>query len=297
MNTRKIFFLVSFLAVVFCASAQTQIDNSLAQMSQTAYNSLSLSQTNPLFGTARYTGMGGAMGALGGDATSMKDNPAGIGIYRKSDLTLTPNVYIDNDNSVGFNINNFAFILNFGNSGKTEGYVTSSFGVGYNRLKNFSRTSILNSVDLERSMTDYMYAAGDYFYDDACYLNLLDENDNSKFGFDSEGKPMQLNNQVRYVETGSMGEWNFSYGINISNLIHFGISLGIVNVNYKLKTNYDEFTVEDYEMTVKKYLLFNFMDLSSVVPREEDENEEFEIRDLFACIRTMRRPLCSVRIR
>lgn len=39
-----------------------------------------------LNGTARFVGMGGAMGALGGDITTMGTNPAGIGIYRSNDL-------------------------------------------------------------------------------------------------------------------------------------------------------------------------------------------------------------------
>ena len=37
-----------------------------------------------LNGTARFVGMGGAMGALGGDITTMGTNPAGIGIYRSN---------------------------------------------------------------------------------------------------------------------------------------------------------------------------------------------------------------------
>lgn len=41
---------------------------------------------NDLNGTARFVGMGGAMGALGGDISTMGTNPAGIGIYRSSDV-------------------------------------------------------------------------------------------------------------------------------------------------------------------------------------------------------------------
>ena len=47
------------------------------------------SQTE-LNGTARYLGMGGAFGALGGDISSMSSNPAGLGIYRSSEIVTTP---------------------------------------------------------------------------------------------------------------------------------------------------------------------------------------------------------------
>jgi len=43
-------------------------------------------------GTARYMSMGGAMGAVGGDASAIKDNPAGLGIYRSSEMTGTLNI-------------------------------------------------------------------------------------------------------------------------------------------------------------------------------------------------------------
>ena len=42
-----------------------------------------------LNGTARFIGMGGAMGALGGDISTMGTNPAGIGIYRSNDAMLS----------------------------------------------------------------------------------------------------------------------------------------------------------------------------------------------------------------
>ena len=37
---------------------------------------------NSINGTARYMSMAGAFGALGGDPTSIMDNPAGLAIYR-----------------------------------------------------------------------------------------------------------------------------------------------------------------------------------------------------------------------
>ena len=232
MNAKKIIFLSSFLGVLFCSYAQID-HNSLGQLNQIAYTSLSISKSDPLLGTARYTGMGGAMGAFGGDATTLKDNPAGVGTYRKSDLTFTPNVYIDNNGSVGFNVNNFAFVLKLRDSGNSSGYVTSSLGVGYNRLKNFSRFSDSKRMNLEQSMTDYIYLAGDYFYEDAYNAELIDDNDESLFA-----RP--IDNRLRYSETGSVNEWNLSYGVNISNLVYLGISTGFVNFNYKLKTMYDE---------------------------------------------------------
>lgn len=42
-----------------------------------------------LNGTARYVGMGGAMEALGADISTMQSNPAGIGLFRRSQVTIS----------------------------------------------------------------------------------------------------------------------------------------------------------------------------------------------------------------
>jgi len=205
-----------------------------------AYNSLNFSQTNPVLGTARYSGMGGAMGALGGDATTMKDNPAGLGVYRGSDLTLTPNFYIANDHSVGFNINNFGLVLNFRPSLNQTGYITSSLGIGYNRLKNFKRYSDLGWDGLGISMTDFMPGyASNALFNDAEELGLIDANGSLFFGD-------EISNQTRFSEKGSISEWNFTYGVNISNRFYFGVSTGLVNLDYRLKTLYDEWNTNDF---------------------------------------------------
>ena len=61
---------------------------------------------NDLNGTARFVGMGGAMGALGGDISVMSSNPAGIGIFRSNDV------------SISFGFNNTSTKSNFRWTGK-----------------------------------------------------------------------------------------------------------------------------------------------------------------------------------
>ncbi len=46
-------------------------------------------------GTARYVGMGGAMTAIGGDPSAALDNVAGLGLYRRSEATVTFEELID----------------------------------------------------------------------------------------------------------------------------------------------------------------------------------------------------------
>src|SRR5690606_6949685 len=45
-----------------------------------------------VLGTARFSGLGGAMGALGGDMSATHINPAGIGLYRFGEISFTPSM-------------------------------------------------------------------------------------------------------------------------------------------------------------------------------------------------------------
>ena len=53
----------------------------IGAMAQTGFDAYQLSR-NDLRGTARFMSMGGAFGALGGDLSTLGQNPGGIGIYR-----------------------------------------------------------------------------------------------------------------------------------------------------------------------------------------------------------------------
>ena len=70
MNTSKIYLLLG----IFVAAANTA-------SAQDSYDAQTLSQSD-LNGTSRFVGMGGALGALGGDISVMSTNPAGTGLKK-----------------------------------------------------------------------------------------------------------------------------------------------------------------------------------------------------------------------
>src|SRR5215471_11711436 len=50
-------------------------------------------------GTARSMSVGGAIGALGGDITSVSVNPAGLGFYKTREVVLSPSFLFNNNQS------------------------------------------------------------------------------------------------------------------------------------------------------------------------------------------------------
>ena len=123
-----------------------------------------LSQTD-LNGTARYLGMSGAFGALGGDISSMSTNPAGLGIYRSSEVVTTISLSTSKANTnwngfkadaskTKFNFDNIAYVGYFP-TGNDEGLVGWNLGISYNRVKSFNRSYRMNGAQAY-SLADYV---------------------------------------------------------------------------------------------------------------------------------------------
>lgn len=120
-----------------------------------------------LNGTARYLGMGGAFGAIGGDISSMTSNPAGLGIYRSSEVVTTLSLSIADAKSdwkgmksdlskTKFNFDNIAYVGYFP-TGNDEGVVGWNIGFSYNRAKSFNRNYRLTGYQ-DYSLADYAAA-------------------------------------------------------------------------------------------------------------------------------------------
>ena len=73
----KFFLTLLSVSLFYYSNAQTEID------------ALRYSKSD-IVGTARFSAMAGAYGALGADFTTLSYNPAGIGFYQFSELSFTP---------------------------------------------------------------------------------------------------------------------------------------------------------------------------------------------------------------
>lgn len=117
---------------------------------QTVYDGAKLTDRD-LNGTARFVGMGGAMGALGGDISTIGTNPAGIGVYRSNDFMTSfgfsaygsESKYLGNtmnSNKFHGSFDNIGFVLasKIGNQTPLR-YV--NFGFNYHKAKSFYKNT------------------------------------------------------------------------------------------------------------------------------------------------------------
>lgn len=255
-------------------------------IAQTEYDALKYTQ-NDITGTARYMGMAGAFGALGGDPSAIKDNPAGLGIYRKSELAGTMNMTMQNTNSnwkyteggttknsfgyasdpfkIGFN--NFSLVIaspTWRNESGASGLLSSNWSFSFNRLKNFNRTTRINSGSSASSMTDYLsYFSnglsvaelnGSSRSDGNAYNNLdvpwisilayegylinPGANANTWGSLLAPGETVKPS--VTLGEQGFVDEYSLGWAGNFSNVFYLGTTLNLLRVDYSMFSQYGE---------------------------------------------------------
>lgn len=251
-----------------------------------------------LSGTARYMGMAGAFGALGGDISSMNNNPAGLAIYKSSEVvtTLSLSSVAAKTDWLGSKVDNTRTKVNFDNlayvgyfpTANDEGIVSWNVGFSYNRLKNFSRNyTMAAGGNLHTSLSDYVamraygipqniLAAGEK-YDpysngeigdwlsilgyDAGYMDSYNQNNKeyySSFGdYDKDGnwQAYKLNGaQMSVSERGAIDQYDISAGVNISDFLMLGATVAVTDLNYRLRSTYDETFVNGNSLYLDNYL-------------------------------------------
>lgn len=122
---------------------------------------------NDVVGTARTQALGGAYGAVGADLTSMSINPAGMALYRATELGLTLGVNVAKaeseffaqkatDDRVRVSFDQLGVNFSFGRMREEGGgAVAHSFFVGYNRLADFNGKYVYNDNFSRNSLLDY----------------------------------------------------------------------------------------------------------------------------------------------
>jgi hypothetical protein len=230
-----------------------------AAFAQNENDALRYSQINP-GGTARFNSMGGAFGALGGDFSTLSLNPAGLGLYRRSELTVSPAMGYNrvsttyygttaDDMRYNFNLQNVGVVFNLStaNPATEGGWRAVNLGFGMNRHNNYNQHWIAEGFNNQSSlMTDFLNQANqegsvgnldDYSTGLAWDTFLLFEED-GQFAVDMPG-----GNVLQRQETSSSGsvrEFVMSIGANYQDRLYIGATVGIPSVFYEEESIFRE---------------------------------------------------------
>lgn len=255
--------LTYIFLVLFCCSS--------AMFAQSELDALRFSK-NELNGTARAMGMGGAFGALGGDQSGVSVNPAGIGIYRSSEVVATMNANRETSEIEGkkevqnqFSFDNLGFVGVF----PLNNYVMPSINVGFsfNRAKSFNRT-FSGEYTTNGSLMDYMaFRAGDtpeanlqmgenlpdpFFSQDwlatlGYNSYLINPHEDAQGIFYSPTIPTEKPlTSIWARQHGYIDNYDFTLGGTINDVLSWGAALSISEVYYATETTYGETFAKGY---------------------------------------------------
>lgn len=216
---------------------------------QEAIDLLRMSTTD-VYGTARSMSMANAFGALGGDATAVNINPAGLGIYRSSEVSYSQwfsntvtntdfNGTMGNGRHTRFAPSSFSLVESYLSDDEAT-LANYNIGVTYNRLNSFYRNANLAGKNRPISILDDIIG----FHQDGT-PSVLTEMAYQDYLLDKDYNPIikegeKVNNSQSVVESGKVDVWDFSFAFNYGYYLYLGASVGIQTLRYQMDTYYSE---------------------------------------------------------
>lgn len=215
-------------------------------------------------GTARMLGIGGAQTALGGDVSQALVNPAGLGLFRRSEFSVTGGMtfYNSESNFNGFSsnrpFNNFSLpqvglvISNVKDDIELGKWRGGSFAINFSRVQDFRNEVGYRGFNDDNSIIDYFIERADGIptgsignsglVGRAFDTYLINPTPGSDDIYDSFvlGFPEQ---QEVLVSSGRADRIQLSYGGNYDNKLYFGGGIGITTLEYTSSKDFSEFFV------------------------------------------------------
>jgi len=214
---KKIYIMAVLLCTAYIASAQTL-----------GYNDVGvLFSKETINGTARYNGMSGAFGALGGDLSAVDVNPAGAAVFLNSEFALSLNLKNIETNATYYgnkefsendvtNLSQAGGVFVFNNSYKNSGWGKIALGFNYSIVNDFENQWIAKGNNNYPTWID-------------------DPNDNSIQYLNSDGQYFE-----NYTE-GKNDKYTFTIASEYNNNLYVGASFSTYDIE-----SYQRILLEEY---------------------------------------------------
>lgn len=235
MKTLKYGLAVALLGSASHAFAQYNVD------------ALRFSQSQPT-GTARTLGLGGATTAVGGDYGSVAVNPAGLGMFQRSEFSFSPGLSSINTDGRAFgtttadsrsNLNVASLGLVFTNRRPDDNpnpWRAGSFAIGLTRVADYNQSLRykgrpgLNQDIFQRLSEDQGAELDDLAYD--TYLTDDTGPGTRRFISDPFNDTGELDQAETVRTTGAQTQFDLAYGASYQDKLYIGGGVGIVGSRY-----------------------------------------------------------------
>jgi hypothetical protein len=228
---------------------------------QLASDALRYSYIPQYGGTARAIGVGGAMGAIGGDYSTISTNPAGLATYRSGEFIFSPAFHGANTTSTlenggkgdqtqrfsKFSFDNLGLVFSNGNFGGSEKWKTRNFAIGFNKLQDFS-SNVFYEGTTTGSVTARFRDQANIIGLDSFESKLADKteaiyysNAAKKYKTDFDRNPAAGVYKSQVIETrGGINEMVIAYAANYDEKLQIGGTIGVPFVRYEENKIYKE---------------------------------------------------------
>lgn len=240
-----------------------------ALLAQNEVDALRYSRLNNS-GTARFVAMGGAFGALGADFSSLSYNPAGIALYKSSEISITPSFNVGRteadyngsyreDSKYTFNLGSVGIVMatDLRARNPQSMWKNIQFGFGLNRMADFNNRTMIEGTNTTSSfLTPYRDNANGIAPDDlsafstglaydADLLFLRNAADSATWNYQIDLPDGGVNQRQSIVTKGSLNEMVFAVGANYGDRLYLGATIGVPYIKYSSRSVYTETDEED----------------------------------------------------
>lgn len=244
---------------------------SLPVAAQETYENANLTSTD-LNGTARYVGMGGAMEALGADVSTIGSNPAGIGLFRRSQLSVSGGLLMQSNGKEygdGKKTNASFDQIGFVYTTRASRGSNLNFGFNYTKGKNFDfllnasgklgNGSQNNQSYLKHVLGSENYGGFDVRKKDDAYIGFASPQANFVSWTWNQLDYLYFNTLLpdattagkfnNYLadsytfdkaSTGYVGNYDFNISGSIQDQFYLGLTFGLKDVHYDSESRYNE---------------------------------------------------------
>ena len=229
----------------------------LSASAQDTYLNNTIINSTDIFGTSRFVAMGGAMGALGADISTISSNPAGLGMFTKNEASLTAGAaWMSRNTASNYTSGTYAkfdqvgIVTTFKGSGAMR---TVNFGFNYQKKADYN-SSFYGATLSAASWADQLDGlAGEAFDNRGFLYGNADTYYNTLYGLgdvvglfqDNIVKSNNDENSTLYVTRGALSAFDFNVSTNIDNRVFLGVTLGVDNVDFRKTTDYWEQRTDD----------------------------------------------------
>jgi hypothetical protein len=244
------------VCLVFAQQAISQLPEDALRMSWNAPS-----------GTARSQAIGGAMGSLGGEVSSLYVNPAGLGFFKVSEIMLTPSLTLaksdgsyrgtdaTSNNLTRFNMNMIGFVSA---SNKPERrWLSDAFSIAVNHTANFNNTiyykgrndyssfSEAYAEELSQSgvSIDDVYSSSLSMGTKMAVYTYLIDTATLNGRLQVVGRPEYLaavNQENKITTRGGITEIAIGYAANMEDKLYIGGGIGVPIVKYEKRSWFTE---------------------------------------------------------